>query len=67
MVAAPDPRPKVMAVPEHDQFRDPLSVRGIVTSWHNTSLVVVPGADHFLIGRTDRVVDLALDLLKGLA
>jgi alpha/beta superfamily hydrolase len=67
MVAAGDLRPKVLAVPEHDQFRPPESAREVTADWKNTKLVVVPGADHFLVGRVDRVPPLVLDLLKEVA
>jgi len=58
MIAAGDPRPKLVVVPEHDQFRDPASAAEVTAGWVNTELVVVAGGDHFLGGRTDRVVDL---------
>jgi alpha/beta superfamily hydrolase len=37
-----------------------------VASWGNTTTVVVPGASHFFVGRTDRVIDEVDSLLKGL-
>jgi alpha/beta superfamily hydrolase len=66
MVVAADPRPKLLAVPEHDNFRPPAAARQMVEGWVNTDLEVVPGADHVLIGRTDRIVDLAERFLTGL-
>jgi alpha/beta superfamily hydrolase len=66
MVVAADPRPKFLAVPENDNFRPPAAARQMVEGWVNTDLEVVPGADHFLIGRTDRIVDLAERFLTGL-
>jgi uncharacterized protein len=63
--AANDPRPKLLAVPQRDQFRSPESARQVVASWTNTRIHVVPGADHFLVGRTDRVVELAIDFVRG--
>ncbi|MBV8295443.1 MAG: alpha/beta hydrolase [Acidimicrobiia bacterium] len=65
--AAADPRPKLVAVPEHDQFRSPSSAGPILSSWTNTRVEVVKGADHFLVGRTDRAVELFLDFTKELA
>jgi uncharacterized protein len=64
VAAASDPRPKLLAVPERDQFRSPESAREVVASWTNTQIHVVPGADHFLVGRTDRVVELAVELIN---
>src|SRR5256885_1619224 len=58
--AAADPRPKLVAVPEHDQFRSPSSARPILSTWVNTRVEVVKGADHFLVGRTDKAVELFL-------
>jgi uncharacterized protein len=63
MAAARDPRPKLLAVPEHDQFRPPASATQLTAGWANTRIEVVPGADHFLVGRTDHVVDLAAAFL----
>ena len=36
-----------------------------VGAWKYTRVDVVPGADHFLVGRTDRVVELAVELIDG--
>ena len=63
VAAANDPRPKLLAVPQRDQFRSPESARQVVASWTNTRIHVVPGADHFLVGRTDRVVELAVEFV----
>ena len=64
VAAANDPRPKLLVVPARDQFRAPESAREVVASWTNTELTVVPGADHFLVGRTDRVVELGVELIN---
>lgn len=53
--AGADPRPKVLIVPEHDQFRDPASARDATATWTATEVIPVAGADHFFVGRTDRV------------
>lgn len=58
MVAAHDPRPKLLAVPEHDEYRPPASAREVTADWVNTDLEVVAGADHYLAGRTSKVADL---------
>ena len=66
VAAAGDPRPKLLVMPERDQFRSPESAREVVASWTNTEVIVVPGADHFLVGRTDRVVELAVEFINRL-
>jgi uncharacterized protein len=58
MVAAADPRPKLLLVPEHDQYRDPSSAHDMVAGWAVTTVEVVPGTDHFLAGRLALVADL---------
>ena len=65
--AAFDSRPKLVAVPEHDQFRSPDSARPVLRAWTNTQVEVVKGADHFLVGRTDKAVELCLGFLRGLS
>jgi len=65
--AATDPRPKFVAVPEHDQFRSPSAANPILSSWTNTTVEVVKGADHFLVGRKDKAVELFLSFAKPLS
>jgi alpha/beta superfamily hydrolase len=57
MVAARDRRPKRFVVPERDQFRRPDAARELTADWVATTVVDVPGADHFLVGRTGIAVD----------
>ena len=66
LVAGVDPRPKLVAIPEHDQFRSPDSAAPIVGKWENTRTEVIKGADHFLVGRTDKATELCLGFLRGL-
>ena len=66
MVAAHDPRPKLLIVPEHDQYRPPDEARDVTAAWPATDLEVIPGADHFFVGRVDRVPPLVLEFLKRL-
>ncbi|WP_420638234.1 alpha/beta hydrolase [Candidatus Poriferisocius sp.] len=64
--AGPDPRPTWLAVPERDQFNPPDQARTATADWINTEVHPVAGADHFLVGRTDRLnvlVDRFLDTL----
>jgi uncharacterized protein len=55
--AAADRRPKHLVLAEHDEFRAPADVEAAVADWHDTTFAVVPGASHFFVGRTDRVVE----------
>ena len=54
--AASDTRPKHLVLAEHDEYRPPADVEAAAADWTNTTTAVVPGASHFFIGRTDRVV-----------
>ena len=67
MVAAHDPRPKLLAVPEHDEFRPPASAREVTADWVNTRIEVVAGADHFFAGRTGKVADLLVAWVASLS
>lgn len=58
LLAARDPRPKHLIVPEHDQFRPPAAATEATTGWLNTTIDTVAGADHFLLGRTDVLASL---------
>ncbi len=55
MAAATDPRPKLLSVPEHDQFNPPHAATTTTETWTNTAIEVVPMADHFLAGHLDVV------------
>ena len=57
MVAAADPRPKLLLVPEHDQFLDPVAAEAATADWVSTTVQVIVGADHFLAGRMGPVLD----------
>jgi alpha/beta superfamily hydrolase len=55
--AGDDPRPKLLVLAQHDEFRAPEEIEAATASWANTRRVVVAGASHFFVGRTERVVD----------
>jgi uncharacterized protein len=57
---AADARPKLLALAEHDEVRDPAEITAIARGWRATEIDVVPGASHFFVGRTDRLVELAI-------
>jgi uncharacterized protein len=63
---AADPRPKLVALAEHDEFRAPAEVAEVAASWAATEIDVVRGASHFFVGRTERIVDLAVGLVGRL-
>lgn len=54
-LCATDPRPKLVVVPQHDQFCPPGRLESVVDSWTNVDTVVLSMADHFLNGHTDEM------------
>lgn len=55
--AAADPRPKRLSVPEHDQFSPPGRATALTADWRATTVEILAGSDHFLVGHTAAVVD----------
>ena len=66
MAAASDPRPKLLLVPQHDQFRSPAEAAEITERWTNTQLEVIGGGDHFLMGHARAVVETIASFVAGL-
>jgi len=64
---ASDPRPKLLALAQHDEYRDPAEVTSLAERWANTEVHVVGGASHFFMGRTDRLVQLAAGYVDQLS
>ena len=64
--AAHDPRPKWLAVPERDQFNPPDQAQVAIAEWTNAEIHPVGGADHFLVGRTDKLNALIDGFLSAL-
>jgi alpha/beta superfamily hydrolase len=62
-----DPRPKLLALAQHDEYRDPAAVTELAEHWANTDVHLVGGASHFFVGRTDRLVELASGYVDRLA
>ncbi len=52
-----DPRPKLVLLAEHDEFRDAAEVVAVTAGWTATTTEVVAGASHFFVGRTAALVD----------
>ena len=57
---APDPRPKLVLLAEHDEFRDATVLEAETARWVNCTTATIPGASHFFVGRTDRLAELTL-------
>jgi alpha/beta superfamily hydrolase len=64
---AHDPRPKLLLLGEHDEVRPPDDVVALASAWTATEVHVIPGASHFFVGRTDRVVARTTEFLDRLA
>lgn len=58
-----DPRPVLVLGAAHDQFHPPDRLRPAVAGWPDVTVEVVPGADHFLVGASDRVATTVLTWL----
>ena len=52
-----DARPKLIAVPERDQYSPPTAVQPVIAGWRETTVIVVPGVDHFLGAAVAGIVD----------
>jgi alpha/beta superfamily hydrolase len=65
--AGSDPRPKLLIIPEHDQFLVPDAAAVATEGWTNTRLETIKGGDHFLVGRTDKAARLVASFLAELA
>lgn len=63
--AGRDPRPKLLIVPEHDQYRTPESAAEATADWIATEIVAVSGADHFFVGRTDKVATIVAGAVRA--
>ena len=60
-----DARPKLLELAANDEFRAPAEIEADVARWTNTRVETIAGASHFFIGRTDRVVDLTAEFVRG--
>lgn len=58
-VGAVTPLPSLVLVPAFDQFSPPAAVTPIAEAWSDTTVEIVDGADHFLLGRAAAVADRA--------
>jgi alpha/beta superfamily hydrolase len=58
-----DPRPKLLLVPEHDQYCPPVVAGEATAAWDLTYLETIRSADHFLAGATGTVAAQAITFL----
>ena len=49
------PVPTLLLVPAHDQFGPPEAIEEHVADWPDTTVEVIDGCDHFLLGAVDRI------------
>jgi len=61
-----DPRPKLLVLAAHDEFRAPTEIAAETAAWISTRIEIVPGASHFFIGRTERVSTLVVEFVEQL-
>lgn len=59
-----DPRPKLVLLAEHDEFRPANDVAAVTATWAHTTTETVGGASHFFVGRTAHLID-AVDRWVG--
>jgi alpha/beta superfamily hydrolase len=58
--------PRLILVPEHDQFSDPARTTAQTASWPDTTIETLPTADHFLAGATTLVEELSTRFVREL-
>ena len=58
--------PTLLLVAQHDQFRDAAEAEAMVAAWPDTTVEVLAGADHFMAGQTDAIVDRTMAFLRPL-
>jgi uncharacterized protein len=61
--AGSDPRPKQVLVPELDQYSPPEVTAERTAGWRATTTAILPGTDHFLMGRSEAVLTAAVNWL----
>lgn len=51
--AAKDPRPKLLAIPQLDDYLKPDAARAATADWVNTTIEEVAGVGHYFVGRLE--------------
>ncbi len=59
-------RRKHLVIAERDQFRLPDSVLEVIASWDATTTDVIPGADHFFVGRLSLAIQSCTQFVESL-
>ena len=67
LAIGPDPRPKLLLSPAHDQFCPPEAAAAATSSWVNATVEPVASADHFMSGVVDGVANRVLDWIGAMA
>lgn|SRR5689334_1928371 len=62
-----DPRPKLVLLAEHDEFRPAGEVQAVTAQWTDTRTEIIGGASHFFVGRTARLVTAVAEWITGLS
>lgn len=62
---ARDGRPLVAVVPEHDEHLPPAPARARFAAVPQCELVVLPGAEHLVVGHADEVLDVVVRILTS--
>jgi alpha/beta superfamily hydrolase len=66
--AANNHRPKFLLAPEHDQFTNPVQLRDSVSTWVNTTVMDLPGVDHFIAADAPKachqILEMALNAIS---
>jgi alpha/beta superfamily hydrolase len=62
---AHDARPKRLIIAERDQYRVPDNIEEVTAGWNNTSMDVVPGADHFFVGRLHIAIEMCCNFVTS--
>lgn len=64
VLADTDHRPKLLLVPQHDQYTPPEAVAPIIESWQATEMRTVESCDHFLVGRVQPIAATVVERLS---
>ena len=56
-LAATDHRPKLLLVPQHDQYSPPATTAEIIEPWQATEMRTIDSCDHFLVGRVRPIAE----------